>query len=518
VAILLDEFHVGPSNTDLVRETLTRFVDRDLGPRDMVVVLKPLDSLASIRLTRDRDQIHHAIDSFAGRRGDYQPRTEFEKQLIAGTPARIEEVRAQVAISALNALVLHVGKLNDARKSVVLVSEGLRTTMRRRVGAALPTLDAVLRAANRYNVSIYPIDLAGEIGADDQPVDGAGTTDVGALRTLADGTDGRAQMGNANLDEGLQQIVKDSSAYYLVTYRSTHADDGKFREVAVRVNKPGVQLRVRKGYWALWPDEAFVADLLAHPNAPSRPALPPGFDVPRHVSSLIHPWFGVSRGDKGKVRVTFVWEPAPHAAADRLYSPPARVELKALGADLVQVFSGTVLPASGSGFERRADPATARAVFDVPPGSLRLVMSIQDVGSRQIDTDSRQMTIRDLNSPIALGTAEIVRLRTERDFRVVDADPDAVPTAAREFSRTERLIVRFPAYAPDGAPHVTARLLSVGGQPLRELQVKPPAGNEKLFQIDLPLAGFAPGEYSLEITVAGPGGDARDVVGFRVTS
>jgi hypothetical protein len=52
--------------------------------------MKPLDSVLTIRLTRDRDQIHRSIDAFAGRKGDYAPRTEFEQNYIASTPVRID--------------------------------------------------------------------------------------------------------------------------------------------------------------------------------------------------------------------------------------------------------------------------------------------------------------------------------------------------------------------------------------------------------------------------------------------
>src|SRR5207247_5446035 len=48
-AILLDEYHVSAGvSTERARATLTRFVDRQLGPRDLVAVMKPLDSLFKI--------------------------------------------------------------------------------------------------------------------------------------------------------------------------------------------------------------------------------------------------------------------------------------------------------------------------------------------------------------------------------------------------------------------------------------------------------------------------------------
>ena len=530
VAILLDEYHVSAgASTARVRETLGRFVDRDLGPRDLVAVMKPLDSLLTIRLTRDRDVVRHAIDTFQGRRGEYDARNAFEQNFIAGTPARIEQVRTQVATSALNALVLHLGRLSDGRKSVVLVSEGLSAGSRRRgsdLMQTLPTIDAVVRSANRYNVSIYPVDpqqtsssAPGTPGADRQASDG----DIAAqtLRTLADRTDGQAIADDAKgtLDGGLRMMVTDSSAYYLLTYQSAHAADGKFREVQVQVKRPGIRVRARKGYWAVWPDEAYAMELLARGNAPAPSAVPAAFNVPRRTSPLIRPWFGVSRGEAGRVRVTFVWEPVARLPGDRARTGmPARVVLKALAADGTQVFDGPVLPASGPGLGIRLDAASARAVFEVSPGQMRLVMSIEDATTQQIDSDVRDVAVRDLKGPVALGTAEVLRTRNARQFRALDADPRAVPAASREFSRTERLIIRVPAYAPNGVPRVTARLLNRLGQAMRDLPVESPERHDGLFQTDVALASLAPGEYSIELTASSPAGEAKDLVGFRVTN
>ena len=89
---------------------------------------------------------------------------------------------------------------------------------------------------------------------------------------------------------------------------------------------------------------------------------------------------------------------------------------------------------------------------------------------------------------------------------------------AREFSRTERLLIRFPAYGPsDAAPDVSAKLLGRMGHALRDLTVSrasTPGGENA---IDLPLASLAAGEYLVEVEAATAAGDAKDRVGFRVT-
>src|SRR5206468_10497593 len=71
VALYLDEYHVGKDAvTDSVRERLARFVDRTLDAKDLLVVMKPLDSVLAIHLTIDREAARRSIASFEGRRGE----------------------------------------------------------------------------------------------------------------------------------------------------------------------------------------------------------------------------------------------------------------------------------------------------------------------------------------------------------------------------------------------------------------------------------------------------------------
>jgi VWFA-related protein len=501
-AIFLDEYHVtNGAHTDRVREALLRFVDRDLTPRDLVVVMKPLDSLFQIRLTQDRGALRRAIETFDGRKGQYEPRNAYERDYIAGTPARIDATRNQVALSAVNALAVHLGSLGDRRKALLVATEGIGRSDRRRGQEYLPTLDTIIRSANRSNVAVYPFDPS------DDAADPAGES----LRRLAEETDGAAI--RADTESGLHRAAADSSAYYLLSFRSTHPDDGKFRALQARVKRPGVSLRARKGYWAASPDEALRTALLARSSEPAR-VVPP--EPAPHVSTLIRPWFGVSRGLGTTSRVTFVWEPAARVPGDRVRRQVARLILTARSADGTVLFEGPVAPTGPAAID---DPAAtpSRVVFDMPPGRLRLRMSIQDAASQLLDQDVRELSVRDLRGDVAIGTPEVLRARNAREFRTLDAQA-AVPVASREFSRTERLLIRFQAYGPGGAPPaVSAKLLSRMGQSMRDLTVAPastPGDNA----IDLPLAGLAAGEYVIEVSATSGTGGAKDRVGFRVTS
>jgi VWFA-related protein len=505
VAIYLDEYHVSKNAaTGALRGALARFIGEALGPKDLLVVMKPLDSLLAIRLTEEREAAHASIERFEGRKGEYEPRNAYERNFIAGTPARIEAARTQVALSALNALAIHLGTAGAGRKALIVISEGLARPERRR-GEFMPTLETVGRSANRANVAVYTIDPRGD-SAGNEPASQA-------LRALAADTNGQSLVGD--LDAGLRRIAAELSGYYLLTYQAAHAEDGKFHEVQVKVKRPGIRLRARRGFWAPSPDDVLRAALLARANEPPKPPTP--LQPMRRVSPLIRPWFGLARGDEGRTRVTVVWEPAPRVHGDRSRPVASRVMLTALGADGTALFEGPLMPTGPGVIEEVGSPPT-RAVFDAAPGRLRLRMSIQDAVSEVLDSDVRDLVVADFRRDLAIGTPLVLRARNARELRLL-AGEAATPVASRDFSRAEHLLIRFPVYGPAGAtPVLTAKLISRLGSTLRELPIAPAVVPGGPNQIDLPLAGLAAGEYVIDITATSPAGEAKDRIGFRVTS
>ena len=171
-AIFLDEYHVAPGDgAAQARAVLTSLIERAFGPRDMVLVVKPLDSLLTLRLTRDLDVVRRSIAQFEGRSGVYEPRSPLEASITAGSRERADAMRVQVATSALNAIAAHLGRLSVARKALIVVSEGFPAPTRRRGDGALPTLDSVIRAANRGAVSISILDPRALSGDAPRPVE-----------------------------------------------------------------------------------------------------------------------------------------------------------------------------------------------------------------------------------------------------------------------------------------------------------------------------------------------------------
>jgi hypothetical protein len=97
---------------------------------------------------------------------------------------------------------------------------------------------------------------------------------INSLRTLAEATDGMAIVNSNNLAEGFTRVVADLSSYYLLGYYSTGKLDGRFHSISVRVKRPGVKVRARRGYLAATPAAAAAtARAAASRNAAPVPAL-----------------------------------------------------------------------------------------------------------------------------------------------------------------------------------------------------------------------------------------------------
>ena len=568
-AIFLDDYHVRRLASMSVRDPLSKFIETQLGPSDMIGLMYPLQSVLNLRMTRNHEAVIQGIQHFLGRKYDYTPMNEIEQQYANYPTETVEQIRNKVSLSALKGLIIHMGTLKEGRKSLIVVSEGYTNMVPPQMrspnaqvpglgggGGFNPQLEAqanfsatvdmqqdlrnVYDEANRQNVSIYAVDPRGlavfEFDSSEPSV-GSNTdrqylnATMDTLRTLAENTDGRAIVNRNDLAAGMKQIVRDSSAYYLIGYSSTLApSDGKFHDIKVRVKRSGVQVRARKGYWALTAEETSRA------LAPPKPGAPPAVSAALASvatstrARLIRTWVGTSRGENGKTRVTFVWEPTPKPLGDRAPLPgeqPSRVSVMAVGADGAPYFRGRVPdvalasanPSAAAGADGGSPPrAPSRVVFEAAPGKMQLRLSVEGAGSSVLDSEVRDIVIPDLTSPqTSLGTPVLFRGRTPREVQQLKADAQAVPATTREFSRTDRVFMRVAAYGV-GAPALSVHLLNRAGQVMSELPVTAPAAPGADALVDVPLAGIAPGDYIIEVKATGEGGEAKELIGFRVTS
>ena len=498
IAILLDEFHIQPADTVRVREALTSFVNERLRDDDLVLVLKPLDSLQAIRLSADRGGVRDAIASFEGRKGNLVPRNKLEEDTMGRVPALIEASRAQVVLSALRALAGQLGSA-PGRSAILLVSEGFSQQPRRLSSRGLPDVGIVERYANRYDVPVYGFDpRPGSTEPDDTAV---------MLGKLVSETGGTLSHGE-DLAGHLARVSLEIDSGYTLTYLPAHGDDGRYHPVEVTVVRREADARSRAGY---------VAALSAEARRAIRDASGIGPVLPTRLlrrSPLIDVWFGVTRADATQGRVVVTWEPG-RSLLGTGRSSAARVTLTATTREGKVLFEGMLSPMRVGGVVQDAT-ASDRAEFDAPAGRVQIDMTILGMAGEKLDVDARDLDVPTMkgSTPLLL-PAILIATQSAREFREVTADVNAAPDPSRQFRRTERLLIRVPAYASGNPVRVTGRLLNRLAQPMHDLEPLPDAGG--IAQFDLPLAPLAPGEYYLLFTVPGPSGPVDQRVGFKIT-
>ena len=497
LAIILDEFHVSGDDSALVRDAVGKFVDEQVRADDSLIVLKPLDPLTSIDLNPDRARARAAIAGFEGRNGNFEPRNALEEQTMGRAPALVEAGRAQVVLSALRALASQMGA-KPGRSAIFVVSQGFMPQRRSFTSRGLPDAGIVERFANRYDVPIYAFDPRTSFDASNESAVILGQLVAETGGTLARGAD---------LAGNLARASREVDSGYVLTYEPAHGDDGKYHPVTVTVVRREADARTRAGY---------VSQPSAEMRRAMEDAMHSGPILPTRLlrrSPLIDVWSGVTRISSGQGRFVVTWEPG-HSLSSTARASASRVQLTATTKDGKVLYEGMLAPVR---IGEAPDGANAdRAEFDAPTGRVQIDMTILGIRGEKLDVDARDVEVPALKgtAPLML-PAILIATQSAREFRQVSGDVNAAPDPSRSFRRTERLVIRVPAYAGATPVAVTARLLNRLAQPISTLDAVP--GDGDVTQFDLPLAPLAPGDYYLLFSVPGPSGTVDQRVGFRIT-
>jgi len=126
-------------------------------------------------------------------------------------------------------------------------------------------IDRTVRAVNNANLAIYPVDARGlmtspQFSAERRgnanrrppriPPPAPGSKNQDTMRELASRTGGRAYINTNDLNKAIRDAIQDTRVTYtLGFYPSGEKFDGKFHELKVKVDRPGANIRYRKGYF-----------------------------------------------------------------------------------------------------------------------------------------------------------------------------------------------------------------------------------------------------------------------------
>jgi VWFA-related protein len=152
--------------------------------------------------------------------------------------AGAESVRT--SLSALADKLSH----QPGRKSVFWMSQGFPVTQLR--GEFETLWNKTISELNDANVQVNAIDSNGLDG----PLRMWGFGEVLTMKRLAEDTGGQAYYGRNDLDGALASGIADSRSSYTLGFYLTEVD-GKYHDLKVKVDRPGLTLNYRQGYYAL---------------------------------------------------------------------------------------------------------------------------------------------------------------------------------------------------------------------------------------------------------------------------
>jgi VWFA-related protein len=299
--IVLDDLHTTTLRSQLVREAARKFIERHFGANDLaaVVYTSGRQDLAQ-ELTGNRRLLRAAVEKFQGQKlpsasierlGVHFRQREMESgrsdssdssssSNSNGRTTRVDDpldaergFNARRALETVQDVAQWMSDVPGRRKALVLFSEGIDYDIydvfnNRSASTLIDDARQTIAAAQRANVSIYAVDPRGLTQLGDESITVGSLPDdpnldygtpLGlqrelllaqeSLLSLAEETGGLAIVRTNDVSGGLGRIVRDNSHYYMLGYTTdvTRAP-GKFRKIEVRVKRPGLTVRARRGY------------------------------------------------------------------------------------------------------------------------------------------------------------------------------------------------------------------------------------------------------------------------------
>lgn len=248
------------------------FVAKQMTPADLVAIVSLDTSLVVNQdFTNDKTQLSAVLRRMQGLDANGQEQTNMSdvqedtgasfspddsEYNIFNTDLRLQAI-AQVS-QALSRI--------DQKKSILYFSGGIPKTGVENQSQSR----AAINAAIRSNVSLYTVDTRGlEAFAAGGSATSASLRGTSAytgraveqqfdsnfqtqetLATLATDTGGHAFFDTNDFTKAYQRVQDDTAIYYVLGYRSSNPRmDGHYRRISVKLNRPGVKLEYRSGYY-----------------------------------------------------------------------------------------------------------------------------------------------------------------------------------------------------------------------------------------------------------------------------
>jgi VWFA-related protein len=542
IVLLFDSSSMQPEELERAIESGRDYVAKRLTPADLVAIASVGSTLQIVQdFTADRETLIAALDRFSGvdtvgfEEGAAPTGEETEADGFVADDSEFNIFNTDRRLAAIEQLSDALAPIQQ-KKSIVYFSSG----MTQRGEDNQVQLRVAIDRAVKANVSIYPVDTRGLTaivpGGSASQASGRGGTSMfsgrgvarqfdsqaasqDTLVALASDTGGKAFFDTNDFGTVYTRVVADTAAYYLIGYSSTNpARDGRFRRIRVRVNKPGLRVEHRNGYYANKDfqhsgkedrerqlQEQLMADLSSTDLtvwmstsffriAEDRFYVPVSIAIP---GSEI-PFARSSAQDRATIDVIGLMR-------DPQQRPVGRLR------DTVRL---SVQPAQ----EVKRKTVQYETGFTLPPGKYRLKVVLRENQTGAIGSYESDVLVPDLRrSPVKLSSV-VLGTQTQTVAERNAVNPLArngtllVPSLTHVVSTKQPLYFYYEVYDPalvqGGSPRLLTSIAFFRGKvrtyetPLVEVtRLDAPDRKAAVFQYAVPAAALKPGYYTCQITV-----------------
>ena len=492
--MVVDDLHTSFQRTKRVKDAARQFIERNLGANDLMAIVHTAGATSnSQEFTSNKRLLLAAVDKSFGQKvpsatinktNEYY-NTQGIRQ--AGDPLNDPDdperaFKARQSLDTLRQISEWFSAVRGRRKTILFMSEGIDYDITDLIPAAgsnhqdatsiIESMRDAITAAQRSNVSIYGIDPRGltnlgdediTVGAyPDDPSLGIGSSSLqnelrlsqDSLRSLSDETGGFAIVNRNQYTGAYNRIVDDNSSYYVLAYYPpSDKRDGKYHKIDLKVSRPGVTVRARRGY--LSPKGKPPAATAANAKGPS-PEVRDALNSPLPVSGLTMQVFAAPF--KGAAPNASVLLGAELRGRDLKFGGQEMVEISYLAIDA----DGKVKGGNTDRITLNLKPETQARIeqsgfrllnrMDLPPGRYQVRMAAHDSGGGNIGSVVYDLEVPDFfKTPFSIAglvmtSASASALPTARPDELLRPFMPGPPVGVRDFPVTDEIILFTEVY------------------------------------------------------------------------
>ena len=547
IVMFFDLTSMQPEDLDRSVDAAKDFLKNKMQPADLVALVSLGDTLKVDQdFTADKDALIHEVGIYNGTEGQgfAQGATSNSNQVEDATgytpdESEYNDLNTDRELFALRAISKSLEKINE-KKSLLYFSGGIsRDGIENQA-----SLRAAVNAAVRANLAIYSVDTRGlqavsPLGdASTGNLRGAGAYNGGSLMnnmnanfatqevmaTLSSDTGGKAFFDSNDFAPAFAQVQRDTSAYYAIGFHSTDPSrDGRYRKLTIKVNRPGIKLDYRPGYYAPADfqhagkedrerdlEDQLASDLPATDMAVYLDAMYFRLDENRFYVpvSLIVPGSQVpfvKGGDKDKATLDIIG-----VVIDEVKRPIGRArETVKLNLDPSQ--------------QARQKNIQYTTSFNLPPGKYHLKFVVRENQTGRMGSFEADIVLPEMKkSPLKMSSIVLASSRqpSKQQSPLVRGGEEYVPNISHVFRQDQHLYLLYEVYAParekaENLPKGTKPRISllsslelmrgsakVYETPLVQARTLNVEGRDAVaVELDVPLTGLQPGQYTCQLNV-----------------